>query len=72
MFGLGLVSNLIGGSGPTKAEKKETELKEAEQKEQREREERDLDAKKRAYDAEGGTGTPDNKENKAKVCMSFG
>ena len=67
MFGLGLISTMMGGSGPTKEEKKEIEMKAADQKEQRAREERDLDSRKRAFDAEGGTATPEGKENKSKV-----
>ncbi len=68
MFGLGLVSSLMGGGGPTKEEKKESELRATSMKDQRDREERELDAKKRAYDGDGGTATSDGKENKAKVC----
>ena len=72
MFGLGLVSNFLGGGGPSKEEKRELEMKASDLRDQRDREERDLDERKRAYAANGDAAAPDGKENKAKVCSCSG
>lgn len=68
MFGLGLVSNLLGGGGQTKEEKKELAKNATEVKDQRDRDERELDERKRAYAADGGGDANGGKENKSKVC----
>jgi hypothetical protein len=68
MLGLGVISSLLGSSNSqTKEEKKEIELREAEKREQRAFEERQLDSKRRAFETEGGTATPDAKDSKPKV-----
>jgi hypothetical protein len=71
MFGLGMVSSLLGGGGPSKAEQKEAEQKANEAKQQRATQEIELEEKKRAFGAEAGDGGEAGKENKPKVCMTF-
>ena len=71
MFGLGMVSSLLGGGGPSKAEQKEAEQRANDAKQQRATQEIELEEKKRAFGAEAGDGGEAEKENKPKVCMIF-
>ena len=68
MLGLSVVTNLLGGSGPTKQEQKETEMKQKEEKENRADNERNLEERKREFQSETAQNSPvETQEKKPPV-----
>lgn len=68
MFGLGIISSLLGSGGPSKEEKKLQEQKSKETENQREEAERALDARRREFANEAGDPVIEKeKETKPKV-----
>jgi hypothetical protein len=67
MLGLSVVTNLLGGLGPTKQEQKDAEVKQKDEKNLRAENERELQERKREFNNEKGMSSPPEPEQKKQI-----